>query len=101
MSLKKDPNEFFGAQLAGASLAVVASVPLAAWLGSCFADTYNWRVAIYGGLLLWVFIGAVSIYLITRNASARFSAGRLLLWFVSTWLWPIPVITWGIKKTKR
>lgn len=101
MSLKKDQNEFFGAQLAGASLAVVASVPLAAWLGSCFGDTYNSRVAIYGGLLLWAIIGAVSIYFITRNGAARFSAVRLLLWFVSTWLWPIPVAMWWLKKTKR
>ena len=101
MSLKRVPNEFFGAPLAGASLAVIVSVPLTAWLGSCFGDTYNTRVAIYGGLLLWAIVGAVSTYLVTRKSLAKFSFRNFLLCFASAWLWPIPVIMWRLKKAKR
>ena len=40
--------------LFGACIAVATSVPITAYLGASFGDTYNMRVAIYGGLLLWV-----------------------------------------------
>ena len=91
MSVSKKPS-FFGSALAGACLAVIASVPLTAYLGAAFGDTYNARVAIYGGFLLWVLIGAVAVFMITRTSDKPLSAKGVLLWFVSTWLWPIPVL---------
>lgn len=99
MSLKKSNN--FGSSLLGACLAIIVSVPLTAWLGSQFADTYNTRVAIYGGLLLWVIVGAVSIFQVTKNSNSPFSTRQTLLWFISTWLWPIPLLMWFFSQNKE
>ena len=93
MSLSNKNNRLFGGELAGSCLAVIASVPLTAWLGRLFGTTYDMRVAIYGGLLLWVVVGAVSIFLITL--------GKIGLWFVSTWLWPIPLAMHCLKNKKK
>ena len=101
MSLSNKNDRFFGGELAGSCLAVIASVPLTAWLGNCFGDTYNMRVAIYGGLLLWVIIGAVSVFLITRGNAVQLTFRKIVLWFVSTWLWPIPLLMHQLKKQTR
>ena len=101
MSLSNKNNRLFGGELAGSCLAVIASVPLTAWLGRLFGTTYDMRVAIYGGLLLWVVVGAVSIFLITRGSAVRLTLGKIGLWFVSTWLWPIPLAMHCLKNKKR
>lgn len=101
MSLSNKNNRLFGGELAGSCLAVIASVPLTAWLGRLFGTTYDMRVAIYGGLLLWVVVGAVSIFLITRGSAVRLTLGKIGLWFVSTWLWPIPLAMHCLKKLSR
>lgn len=99
MSFNHRNSIFFNPGLVGATLAVIVSVPVTAYLGSLFGNTYNMRVAIYGGLLLWVILGAVSIVYITRKSSKPLTASSLVLWFISTWLWPIPVLTWYLKKS--
>lgn len=100
MSLSNKNNRLFGGELAGSCLAVIASVPLTAWLGRLFGTTYDMRVAIYGGLLLWVVVGAVSIFLITRGSAVRLTLGKIGLWFVSTWLWPIPLAMHCLKNNR-
>lgn len=92
MSLPTKRNTFFGAALLGACLAVVASVPAAAFLAAAFGDTYNTRVLIYAGLLLWAVVGAISIFVLTKDAEDKpMAIGQILLWFVSAWLWPLLV----------
>lgn len=99
MSLPNKNQRLIGASIIGACLAVISSIPLTAYLGSLFGDTYNMRVAIYGGLLLWVVVGAISIFCITyKNPNQQLSLRHILLWFVSTWLWPIPVLMSKLKK---
>lgn len=39
MSLSNKNNRLFGGELAGSCLAVIASVPLTAWLGRLFGTT--------------------------------------------------------------
>ena len=68
MSLNQKPS-FLGAPLAGVCLAVVVSVPLSAFLASFCGDTYNARVAVYGGLLLWIVVGAVSVFFLSQNSN--------------------------------
>ena len=61
MSLPTKPSPLI-AVLAGIALGMVCSVPIAAYLASWFGDTYNTRVWIYGGLLLWCIFGAVYVF---------------------------------------
>lgn len=86
----------------GACLAVVTSVPAAAFLAAALGSTYNTRVIIYGGLLLWAVIGAISIFILTKEARDRpMSLGQILLWFVSAWLWPLLVAAHIFSKRKN
>lgn len=92
MSLNQKPS-FLGAPLAGVCLAVIVSVPLSAFLASFCGDTYNARVAVYGGLLLWIVVGAVSVFFLSQNSNrCSLNLRWFFLWFISTWLWPIPVL---------
>ncbi len=91
MSLNNKPV-FFGAPLVGVCLAVLISVPLSAFLAGALGDTYNTRVAVYGGLLLWIVAGAVSVFILSRESTRSYlSLKWFFLWFISTWLWPIPL----------
>ncbi|MGN1209054.1 MAG: hypothetical protein ACI4SV_02030 [Duodenibacillus sp.] len=83
----------------GACLAVIASVPAAAFLASLFGDTYTVRATVYCSLLLWACVGAGVIFYLTRHSEGeRFSAARLVLWFVSAWLWPLLLLANTLKK---
>ena len=80
--------------IAGVALALLASVFVAALLGrllgDAFGDSYALRAGIYGGLLLYVVIGAAVLF--TRVAAHErrpLSGGRVLLWLASLWLWPM------------
>lgn len=80
--------------LAGVGLALIASVLLAAfagrWLGDLFGDSYGLRVAIYGGLLLYVVAGAGVLFAkLARHETRPLSPRRALLWLASLWLWPL------------
>lgn len=98
MSLNSEKSIFNNPGLIGATTAIITSVPITAYLGAVFGTTYNMRVAIYGGFLLWIIIGAISIVYITRSSKKTITLPGFFLWFISTWLWPIPVLTWILKK---
>ena len=79
--------------LAGMALALLLSVLLAAFLGrvlgDLIADSYGLRVALYGGLLVYVIVGAGLLFVrVAQHETRPLSAGRVLLWVASLWLWP-------------
>lgn len=84
----KQQTPFFGPALLGTVLAVIASVFVAAYLASLFGENYNTRVAIYAGLLTWVIIGAVSVFILTREGQKSMSVRLVVLYFISAWCWP-------------
>lgn len=85
---KPDEGGFFGPALTGVCLAVVLSVPVAAYTASFFGDTYEVRAAVYGLLLLWVVTGSILIFVRTYKKERKLpTPGRVLLWFASVWLW--------------
>ena len=80
--------------LLGLLIALLVSVPLAALLGSALGDafggTYGARVVVYGVLLLYVIAGAVVLFVkVARHETRPLSAGRVLRWLASLWLWPL------------
>lgn len=86
--------------LAGLSLALLASVPLAALAGSLLAslwgDSYGARVAVYGLLLLYVVAGAVVLFVrVAQHETRPVSVGRVLRWLASLWLWPLLLLPRG------
>ena len=92
--MQNDPLWNLRHALAGVALALLLSVPLAALagrvLGDAWGDSYNLRVAIYGALLLHVVVGAVVLFVrVARHETRALAPGRLLLWLVSLWLWPL------------
>jgi MFS family permease len=79
--------------LTGLGLALLASVFVAAGagrvLGDLLGDSYGTRVTIYGLLLLYVVIGAVVLFVrVAQHETRPVSAGRVLRWLASLWLWP-------------
>ena len=83
-------GQFFGPALVGACLAVVLSVPAAAYTAAWIGDTYTKRALIYSAFLLWAFCGAAVIFAKTfRQEIKPLSLGRIFLWFASAWLWPL------------
>ena len=91
--LDNDPLWKLRHALTGLALALLISVFIAAlagsWLADLFADSYGLRVAVYGGLLLYVVIGAVVLFMrVARHETRPLSAARLALWLASLWLWP-------------
>jgi hypothetical protein len=91
--LDNDPLYKLRHALAGLALALLLSVITAAllgrWLGDALGGTYGWRAGIYGALLLYVVIGAGVLFAkVARHETRPLSAGRVLLWFGSLWLWP-------------
>lgn len=94
MSFDNDPLWRLRHALAGLGLALLLSVPLAAlagrWLGDWLADDYGTRVAVYGALLLYVVVGAVVLFVrVAQHETRPLSAGRVLRWLASLWLWPL------------
>lgn len=79
--------------LIGLGLALLLSVLTAALLGRVIGDAwggdYGSRVTVYGLLLLYVVVGAVVLFVkVARHETRPVSAGRVLVWFLSLWLWP-------------
>jgi hypothetical protein len=80
--------------LIGLGLALLLSVFTAALLGRVVGDAwggdYGSRVTVYGLLLLYVVVGAVVLFVkVARHETRPVSAGRVLTWFCSLWLWPV------------
>ncbi len=87
---EEDPLKRYGASLAAVLLAVVLSIMLAAMLAGQFPGDYEARAVVYTGFVLWVLLGAgVMFLLVHRSEASRLSLGRVLLWTVSIWLWPV------------
>jgi hypothetical protein len=87
--------------LAGIGLALACSVLIAAVLGSVLGDalggTYAWRAGTYAGLLLYVIVGAVVLFIkVAQHETRALSAGRLARWVLSLWLWP--ALWWAARK---
>lgn len=87
MSLKQTNNEL--ANLVGASVAIVLAVPIAAWTGSLFGDTYQARATAYILILAWAILGAVLLWFVTRNSTKPMTVFSIVLWVISIWLWPL------------
>lgn len=91
--MQDDPLWRLRHALAGMALALLLSVGLAALLGrllgDLIADSYGLRVALYAALLVYVMIGAGLLFVrVAQHETRPLSAGRLLLWLASLWLWP-------------
>lgn len=94
MNMENDPLWRMRHALAGMGLALLASVFIAAFagrvLGDWFGDSYNTRLAIYLVLLLYAIVGAVLLFMrVARHETQPVSAGRVLRWLLSLWLWPV------------
>ena len=85
-----DPLVRYGAPLAAVLLAVVLSVLTAALLAGQLEGEYSTRALVYAGLVLWVIVGAAVMFILAhRSEGGRLSAGRVLLWTATIWLWPV------------
>jgi MFS-type transporter involved in bile tolerance (Atg22 family) len=85
-----DPLVRYGAPLAAVVLAVIVSVMVAAMLAGQLDGDYSTRAMIYTGMVLWVIIGAVVMFMLAHRAEGgRLSASRVLLWMATIWLWPL------------
>jgi hypothetical protein len=90
---QQDPLWKLRHALAGVALALLVSVFLAALAGRWMADLvggdYRTRVAFYGGLMLYVLLGAGVVFAKVAQYETRpLSVGRVALWLASLWLWP-------------
>ena len=86
---ENDPPWRLRHALAGLVLALLLSVPLAALGGRWLGDSYAWRATSYAALLAYVVTGAVLLFLREAQHETRpLSAGRLVRWLLSLWLWP-------------
>jgi len=93
MSHSNDPLWRLRHALAGVSLALLVSVPVAAlagrWVGDLIGDSYAARAGVYGALLLYVVVGAGVLFAkVAMHETRPLSAGRVGLWLASLWLWP-------------
>jgi len=85
-----DPLLKFIGPLAGVVLAVLLSMVVAATVAGNMEGDYDTRAMIYTVAVVWVVVGAVVMFWLTRGAeSAALSVGRVLLWTASIWLWPV------------
>ncbi len=84
--------------LAGVGLALLLSVPVAALLGAGLGDAfgggYGARVTVYSLLLIYVVAGAAVLFTkVARHETQALSAGRLVKWLASLWLWPLLLLS--------
>jgi cytochrome bd-type quinol oxidase subunit 2 len=85
----EDPLLRYGSTLAAVLIAVVLSVMLAATLAGQIEGEYRTRALAYTGLVIWVLVGAVVVFLLAyKGEASRLSVARVLLWTASIWFWP-------------
>ncbi len=90
---------FFGPALVGACTGVILSVPIAALTAAALGSTYETRALVYTCFLLWVVVGAITIFAKTYKAPQQpLSIKMTLIWCISLWLWPLLFLP--IKKVK-
>ena len=72
------------------SLVVLTAALAGRLLGDVFGGGYGARVTVYGVLLLHVVVGAVVLFIkVAQHETRPLTAGRVLTWFASLWLWPL------------
>jgi uncharacterized membrane protein YfcA len=91
---ENDPLNRLRHALVGLGLALVLAVLTAAMAGAFFgdlvADSYDARVSVYGALLFYVVVGAVVLFKrVAQYETQPVSPQRVLLWWLSLWLWPL------------
>ena len=69
MSLKQ--NNQIGSNLIGGATAVLLAIPVAAFFGSIFGDTYQARSTVYILILAWVVAGAFAIGYVSKRHPKR------------------------------
>jgi hypothetical protein len=84
--------------LSGMAIALLLSVLLAALagrvIGDALGDSYALRAGLYSALLLYVVAGALLLFLrVARHETRPLTAGRVLTWLASLWLWPLLLLT--------
>ena len=63
---------------------------LGRWIGDAIADSYGLRAGLYSGLLLYVVVGAVLLFVrVAQHETRPLTAGRVGMWLASLWLWPV------------
>ena len=91
--IENDPLWKLRHAIAGVGIALLLSVLTAAMAGSAVGDLlgggYGTRVAVYGGLLLYVVVGAGVLFAkVARHETRPLTPRRVALWWASLWLWP-------------
>jgi hypothetical protein len=90
MSYDNDPLTKYGRPLAGVLIAVVISVLIAAVIGGSMPLDYGGRAWVYTGLVLYILAGGFVLFRLTAGAEqGPLSAGRVLKWTASLWVWPL------------
>jgi hypothetical protein len=94
MVMDNDPLWRLRHALAGLGVALLLSVFIAAGLGrvlgDAFAGTYGARVTVYALLMLHVVVGAGVLFVkVAQHETRPLTAGRVLKWLASLWLWPL------------
>jgi hypothetical protein len=85
-----DPLLKYGSPLAAVLIAIIVSMMLAATVAGQLEADYQTRALVYAAAVLWVLAGAAVMFLLAhRGESGRLSVGRVLLWTISIWLWPL------------
>ncbi len=95
--MQNDPLWNLRHAIAGVALALLLAVLIAAlagaFLGDLFGDSYGARVGFYSALLLYVVIGAGVLFVkVAQHEKQPLSAGRVLKWLASLWLWPLLLV---------
>jgi hypothetical protein len=94
--MQNDPLYKYRYTLAGLLLALALNVVIAALIGAAvgellFGDSYGARAWTYIALLLYVIAGTVALFFSLKDAPPEqgLDIGRLALWAVSLWFWPL------------
>jgi hypothetical protein len=92
--MQDDPLWRLRHALAGVVLALLAALLTAALagrrLGDALGGDYGMRVTIYLVLLAYVVVGAAVLFMrVAQHETQPLTAGRVLRWFASLWLWPL------------
>jgi hypothetical protein len=91
-----DPLSWLGSALVCALIAQALNVLLAAVVAAQMPGGYRVRSSVFLGALLWSVAGTGVLLVRTTGPGSRTDAigvrpGRIALWLVSSWLWPILV----------
>jgi hypothetical protein len=93
----EDPLSSLGPALVCALIAQAISVVLAAVFAGQMPGGYRVRSSVFVAALLWSVAGTVFLLIRTTAGAGRAETkgirlGRIALWLVSSWVWPILVL---------